>query len=101
VRKRPGTGYAKTGCIRDYGTYAIVEERDGWGRLKSGLGWIKLSHTNKTGFAKSAGAKKSVDKLAKEVIAGKWGNGASRKSALQKAGYDYATVQARVNELLK
>lgn len=46
-------------------------------------------------------AKKSVDEVAREVLAGKWGNGAARKTALEKAGYDYSEVQARVNELLK
>lgn len=45
-------------------------------------------------------AKKSVDEIAKEVINGKWGNGTARKQALTAAGYDYATVQKRVNELL-
>ena len=45
--------------------------------------------------------KKNVDELAKEVIDGKWGNGTDRKSRLTAAGYDYASVQAKVNELLK
>ena len=44
---------------------------------------------------------KSVDELAKEVIAGKWGNGTDRKNRLTSAGYDYNAVQRRVNELLK
>ena len=44
---------------------------------------------------------KSIDELAKEVIAGKWGNGQERKDRLTKAGYDYSKVQARVNEMLK
>ena len=44
--------------------------------------------------------KKSIDEIAKEVIAGKWGTGAARKSALTKAGYDYEDVQERVNELV-
>lgn len=44
---------------------------------------------------------KTVDELAQEVIAGKWGNGAERKQRLTAAGYDYAAVQARVNEILK
>ena len=38
---------------------------------------------------------------AKEVIEGKWGNGEDRKTKLQAAGYDYNTVQKKVNELLK
>lgn len=45
-------------------------------------------------------AKKSIDEIANEVIAGKWGNGAERKSKLTAAGYDYDTVQKRVDELL-
>lgn len=46
-------------------------------------------------------AKKTVQQIAKEVIAGKWGNGAIRKSKLKKAGYNYAAVQAEVDKLLK
>lgn len=45
-------------------------------------------------------SKKSVDEIAREVIAGKWGNGQDRKNRLTKAGYDYNTVQKRVNEML-
>ena len=45
-------------------------------------------------------SKKSVDEIAKEVIQGKWGNGADRKKRLEAAGYDYNAVQKRVNELL-
>ena len=44
--------------------------------------------------------KKSVEELAKEVIAGKWSTGEARKTALTNAGYDYNAVQAKVNELL-
>ena len=44
--------------------------------------------------------KKSVTEIAKEVIAGKWGNGDARKKALTKAGYNYEAVQKKVNELL-
>ena len=43
---------------------------------------------------------KSVTEVAKEVIAGKWGNGETRKQKLKAAGYDYAAVQKKVNELL-
>lgn len=46
-------------------------------------------------------AKKSVDEVAREVIAGKWGNGVTRVRLLTKAGYNYYTVQKKVNELLK
>lgn len=43
---------------------------------------------------------KSIDEIAREVIRGDWGNGADRKNRLTAAGYDYAAVQTRVNELL-
>ena len=46
-------------------------------------------------------AGKTTDEIAREVIAGKWGNGAERKTRLTAAGYDAAAVQARVNILLK
>ena len=49
---------------------------------------------NKTG-------KKSLEEVAREVIAGKWGNNPERKDKLIKAGYVPAEVQAVVNKLLK
>lgn len=45
------------------------------------------------------GADKSVDELAREVLQGKWGNGAERKKRLEAAGYDYAVIQKKVNQL--
>ena len=41
----------------------------------------------------------SIDTIAREVIAGKWGNGDTRKKLLTEAGYNYDTVQAKVNSL--
>ena len=48
----------------------------------------------------SAPAKKSEDTIAAEVIAGKWGNGQDRVNRLKKAGYNPATIQAKVNARL-
>lgn len=45
--------------------------------------------------------KKTVDEVAREVIKGKWGSGADRRKALTEAGYNYAEVQNRVNQILK
>ena len=39
--------------------------------------------------------------IAREVIAGLWGNGEERKRRLTEAGYDYAAVQSIVNSLVK
>ena len=51
---------------------------------------------------KAAGkAKKSIEEVAREVVAGKWGNNPERKEKLIKAGYVPAEVQAVVNKLLK
>lgn len=44
--------------------------------------------------------RKSIDKLAREVISEKWGNGAERKRRLTQAGYDYKAVQKRVKQLI-
>lgn len=57
-------------------------------------------------LTKAAPEKKSVKKksnetIAKEVLAGKWGNGATRKKKLKAAGYNYAAVQKIVNKLCK
>ena len=43
--------------------------------------------------------RKSVDTLAKEVLANKWGVGKERERRLTAKGYDYEKVQKRVNEL--
>ena len=43
---------------------------------------------------------KSVEEVANEVLQGEWGNGSARKENLEKAGYSYAEVQAKVNELV-
>lgn len=46
-------------------------------------------------------AKKATKTIAKDVIAGKYGNGDERRNKLTSAGYDYNEVQALVNKLLK
>lgn len=43
--------------------------------------------------------KKSIEEIAKEVYAGKWGVGKDRKDRLTAAGYNYAEVQKLVNKL--
>lgn len=46
IRKGPGVSYAKTGRSTGRGIFTIVEVKDGWGRLKSGAGWIPLNLVN-------------------------------------------------------
>lgn len=45
-------------------------------------------------------ATKSIDTVAREVIAGKYGSGTTRKQKLEAEGYNYTEVQKRVNEIL-
>lgn len=58
------------------------------------------AEVNRLASSGSSAPKKSVDEIAKEVIAGKWGNGEDRKNRLMTAGYDYNAVQRAVNAKL-
>ena len=45
IRKEPSARSKKVGEITDQGVYTIVDFKDGWGKLKSGSGWICLKYT--------------------------------------------------------
>ncbi len=45
-------------------------------------------------------SRKTTEEIAREVIAGKWGNNPERRKRLEEAGYDYQEIQDKVNELL-
>lgn len=47
VRKGPGTSYEKVTSVKKGEVYTIIQEQNGWGKLKSGAGWISLSYTEK------------------------------------------------------
>ena len=89
----------------------LYRVRKSWADAKSQIGaFYSLENAKKsckTGYAvfDSNGkqvypAKKSVDEVAREVIQGKWGNGAERKKRLTDAGYDYNEVQKKVNQMI-
>lgn len=106
IRSGPGTNYSIVGTIPYGGVYTIVEESvngtQTWGKLKSGAGWICLTgYTTKYSTASKTTTKKSNNEIAKEVIAGKWGSGSTRKKKLTAAGYDYKAIQKIVNQLMK
>ena len=42
---------------------------------------------------------KNMINVAKDVLEGKWGNGAERKERLESAGYNYTEVQKIVNKI--
>ena len=95
ILKRYGWGIDKVTKHQDYnGKYCPHRTLDmGWQRF---LDMIQ-SKLN-AGVVKAV---KSVNEIAKEVINGKWGNGAERKRMLTQAGYDYNEVQAEVNRIVK
>jgi N-acetyl-anhydromuramyl-L-alanine amidase AmpD len=74
-----------------------VHDENAWRAFKNKLTEQTTVKENTTVITPTV---KSVDVIAKEVIAGKWGNGSERKERLTKAGYNYTAVQAKVNELL-
>lgn len=47
IRSGPSTSYPVVGSIAKGGAYTIIEESNGWGKLKSGAGWISLAYTEK------------------------------------------------------
>ena len=54
IRTGPGTNYRKTGKYTGVGVFTIMEVRSGkgstagWGKLKSGAGWISLDYAART-----------------------------------------------------
>lgn len=103
-RSGAGMNYAVEGQTGK-GVFTITQVKDGWGKLKSGAGWIWLENPTYCTVQGSTGGNtskptKSIDELAREVIRGEWGNNPQRKQKLIAAGYDYDAIQKRVNELL-
>ena len=53
IRKGPGTNYARTGKYTGKGVFTITEVKSGtgstagWGKLKSGAGWISLDYAKR------------------------------------------------------
>ena len=42
-RSGAGTNFPVTATVKKNEVYTIVEEKNGWGKLKSGIGWINLN----------------------------------------------------------
>lgn len=47
VRKGASTSYPIAAKLKNGEVYTIVDEKNGWGKLKSGVGWICLKYTKK------------------------------------------------------
>ena len=98
------TKYTK--WVARYGTKPTINDIGMWqysntGKVDGIAGNVDLNECYVT-FPDMSGnsggeKKKTVEELAREVIAGNWGNGTEREMRLKAAGYDYAAVQKRVN----
>lgn len=45
IREGAGTKYKINGVVKKNEVYTIIDEKSGWGKLKSGAGWISLKYT--------------------------------------------------------
>lgn len=52
VRSGPGTKYGVRTTVKKGEVYTIVDENNGWGKLKSGAGWISLAYTTASNVTK-------------------------------------------------
>ena len=68
------------------------------GKVLTGL--VRRREAERKLFLKAVSVKSNED-IAREVLAGKWGNGAERKRRLTQAGYDYSVIQSIVNKLVR
>lgn len=82
------------------GAYSKKANADAMAAKLKAAGFDTYITTEKGEAVTASPAKKSIDEIAREVLAGKWGNGEERKKRLIAAGYDYNAVQAKVNALI-
>lgn len=100
-----GVFYGHIGMIDDEGKYldqnGVVTLRVG--RRSAPFTLIEsIWRPTKAFSVKKPAPKKSVANVAKDIADGKggWGNGPTRKTRLQNAGYNYDTVQREVNRII-
>ena len=75
VRNGAGINYKINTVVKKGEIYTIVAEENGWGKLKSGAGWIKLSYTVKTTqettvskyYPRYTGKSSAIDTVLKEI----------------------------------
>ena len=93
IRQGAGIKYKVLGAVPENTVLKVTRQTSGngykWGLVTYGYitGWIALDYTDKV----------TIEQLAKDVIAGKFGNGETRKDKL---GSLYDEVQRKVNYIL-
>ena len=73
------------------GAYSVKANADAMAAKLKAAGFDTYITTEQ---GEAVNTKKSVEEVAREVIAGVWGNGQEREDSLTAAGYDYNAVQA-------
>lgn len=86
------------GTVGTYVSYGGA--RRGWSKVPALGAQISIVNDAPTPPSQGQNGSKDVDTVAREVIAGRWGNGESRRAQLTNSGYSYDAVQSRVNQLL-
>lgn len=79
VRAGAGTNYKVNTQVRKGEAYTIVGESNGWGKLKSGAGWISLKYTSKNGPSTSENKPTQTIKVGSKVkiVGSKYATGQS------------------------
>lgn len=79
VRAGAGTNYKVNTQVRKGEVYTIVGESNGWGKLKSGAGWISLKYTSKNGPSTSGNKPTQIIKVGSKVkiVGSKYATGQS------------------------
>ncbi|MDB2075614.1 N-acetylmuramoyl-L-alanine amidase [Clostridium paraputrificum] len=79
VRAGAGTNYKVNTQVRKGEVYTIVGESNGWGKLKSGAGWISLKYTSKNGPSTPANKPTQTIKVGSKVkiVGSKYATGQS------------------------
>ena len=72
-----------TACVE------VLAEKGGLIKIQTTISQVNTTET-----------RKNIDEIAREVIRGLYGNGTERKTKITALGYDYATIQKRVGEIL-
>lgn len=97
--------YANLKTATDYIMYAEYLKKDGYATSSTYVNTlcstVRKYDLTKYDSVSVSGAGKSNEEVAKEVLAGQWGNGAERKRRLTQAGYDYKVIQSIVNKLVR
>lgn len=93
--------YNPQSSLKPSSSMAVAWQYSSKGRVAGINGNVDLNvdYDGVVNLIASSPSRKTVEELAKEVMEDKWGTGAERKRRLTAAGYNYATVQAKVMEL--